>query len=53
MDTKPANITDKIIIEQSEVEITPLVISLSGVIVLEDDFDNKTQCTDYLMEKYK
>jgi hypothetical protein len=40
-------------IEQSEVEITPLVISLSGVINLEDDFDYQAQHTDYLMEKYK
>jgi hypothetical protein len=36
-----------------EIEITPLVESLSGVIELDDDFDYKKGYTDYLMEKYK
>jgi HEPN domain-containing protein len=34
-------------------EITPLVESLSGVIKLPDDYDEKENYTDYLMEKYK
>ena len=34
-------------------EITPLVKSLSGVIKLEDSFDNKKSYTDFLTEKYK
>lgn len=37
----------------SEIEITPLVESLSGVIDLDTDFDYKTDYTDYLMDKYK
>ena len=36
-----------------EIEITPLVKSLSGVIELDKDFDYKNRYTDYLMEKYK
>ncbi len=36
-----------------DVEITPLVKSLSGVIKLEKDFDYRMQYTDFLMEKYK
>jgi len=36
-----------------ELEITPLVKSLSGVIKLENDFNYKESYTDYLMEKYK
>lgn len=35
------------------VEITPLVESLSGVISLDKDFDEKDAYTDYLIEKYK
>lgn len=34
-------------------EITPLVKSLSGVIVLEENYDYNKSYTDYLMEKYK
>jgi len=34
-------------------EITPLVESLSGVISLDKDFDEKEAYTDYLIEKYK
>ncbi len=33
--------------------ITPLVESLSGVITLPQDFDEKAAYSDYLMEKYK
>ena len=36
-----------------EVEITPLVESLSGVIDLPSDFDYKKEYSDYLIEKYK
>lgn len=36
-----------------EIEITPLVESLSGVIDLNKDFDYKKEYTDYLIEKYK
>jgi len=41
--------------EQSaeEVEITPLVKSLSGVITLDDNDDLKNDYTNYLTEKYK
>ncbi len=39
--------------EKQEVEITPLVKSLSGIINLEKDFDEKDVYTDYLLEKYK
>ena len=34
-------------------EITPLVKSLSGVIDLPSDFDEKVAYTEYLTEKYK
>lgn len=34
-------------------EITPLVKSLSGVIELPTDFDEKESYADYLIEKYK
>lgn len=36
-----------------EIEITPLVESLSGVIELENDFNHKVSYTDFLIEKYK
>ena len=36
-----------------DVEITPLVESLSGVIELDKDFDYKTEYADHLTEKYK
>lgn len=39
--------------KNEESEITPLVQSLSGVIELPEDFDEKEAYTDYLMEKYK
>ncbi len=35
------------------IEITPLVKSLSGVIDLPSDFDEKEFYGDYLMKKYK
>jgi len=36
-----------------DIEITPLVESLSGVIHLENDFDFTKEYSDYLIEKYK
>ncbi len=36
-----------------DIEITPLVESLSGVIDLPADYDYKKDYTDYLIEKYK
>jgi len=36
-----------------DIEITPLVESLSGVVKLPKDFDYKKEYTDYLSEKYK
>jgi hypothetical protein len=39
--------------KDSEIEITPLVKSLSGVIKLDTDFNHKESYTDYLIEKYK
>ncbi|MFB6319642.1 DUF6364 family protein [Saccharicrinis sp. FJH54] len=39
--------------KKQEIEITPLVESLSGVINLDSDFDYKESYTDYLIEKYK
>ncbi len=36
-----------------EIEITPLIESLSGVIDLPDDFDYKKEYRDYLTEKYQ
>lgn len=38
---------------EDEIEISPLVKSLSGVIKLDDDFDYKEEYGNYLMEKYK
>ncbi len=38
---------------KKDIEITPLVESLSGVITLEKDFDVKDSYSDYLIEKYK
>lgn len=39
--------------KSKDIEITPLVKSLSGVIKLDKDFDYKEAYTDHLMEKYK
>ena len=36
-----------------EIEITPLVKSLSGVVKLNADFDYKKNYGDYLADKYK
>jgi hypothetical protein len=36
-----------------EIEITPLVKSLSGVIKFDNDFDYRKSYVDYLIEKYK
>ncbi len=38
---------------RKEIEITPLVESLSGVITLEKNFDEKKEYANYLIEKYK
>ena len=39
--------------KSKDVEITPLVKSLSGVIKLDKNFNYKEAYTDYLIEKYK
>ena len=39
--------------KSEEIEISPLVKSLSGVISLENDFDPKENYADFLLEKYK
>ena len=36
-----------------DVEITPLVDSLSGVIELDENYNYKTEYVDFLMKKYK
>ncbi len=36
-----------------EIEITPLIESLSGVINLSDDFDYKKEYRDFISKKYK
>lgn len=45
----------RLVVENSSknVKITPLVKSLMGVIELPQDFDEKNNYTDFLMEKYK
>ena len=45
-----ASLTNK---KNKDIEITPLVESLIGVITLDEDFDYKDGYSDYLMEKYK
>jgi len=39
--------------ETKEIEITPLVQSLSGVVKIDKDFNYKEEYPDYLMQKYK
>jgi len=39
--------------EKQEVEISPLVKSLSGVISVDKNYDVKDEYTQYLIEKYK
>jgi uncharacterized membrane protein len=39
--------------KKEDLEITPLVESLSGVIHLSEDFDLKKDYSNYLTEKYK
>lgn len=39
--------------KSDEIDITPLVESLSGVIDLPDDYNYKSEYSDYLTEKYK
>ncbi|PSR15395.1 MAG: hypothetical protein DA408_16495 [Bacteroidetes bacterium] len=36
-----------------DIEITPLVESLSGVVHIPSDFDLRNDYTDHLLEKYK
>jgi hypothetical protein len=38
--------------ESDDIEITPLVKSLSGIIKLPEDYDYKKDRTDYLIKKY-
>jgi len=39
--------------KSKDIDISPFVESLSGVIELDKDFDYKQEYTDYLIEKYK
>jgi hypothetical protein len=39
--------------KKDDIEITPLVESLSGVIHLDENFDLKSDYANYLTEKYK
>lgn len=39
--------------KSKEIEITPLVKSLSGVVKIDENFDYKKEHGDYLIEKYK
>lgn len=39
--------------EPEQITITPLVESLSGVVIIPNDFDYKSDYTDYLLEKYQ
>jgi uncharacterized protein DUF6364 len=39
--------------KKSDIELTPLVESLSGVISLADDFDYKNEYSSFLVDKYK
>ena len=39
--------------EGQEIEITPLVMKLSGVIELQKDIDIRGEYTDYLIEKHR
>ena len=38
--------------DPDDIEITPLVKSLSGVVSVPEDFDYKKERTDYLVKKY-
>jgi len=38
--------------ESDDIEITPLVKSLSGIIILPEDYDYKKDRTEYLIKKY-
>jgi len=39
--------------KSEDIEITPLVESLSGVVTIPEEFDYKNDYADYLLEKYK
>jgi len=47
------SLTSKKKTQKEEVEITPLVKSLTGVISLPEDFDYKKEMVKILTEKYK
>ncbi|MBA5628963.1 DUF6364 family protein [Moheibacter lacus] len=47
------SLTSKRINKNNEIEITPLVKSLTGVISLPEDFDYKKEIAEILTEKYK
>lgn len=40
-------------VKKDDIEITPLIESLSGVIHLDENFDLKNDYANYLTEKYK
>lgn len=42
----------KSLVDPKNVEFTPLVKSLSGVVELPSDFDIRDEYTNYLLEKY-
>lgn len=48
-----ASLTQKEQYNKKEIEITPLVESLSGVVKLPKDFDFKKDYRNHLLEKYK
>ena len=50
IETYLASLTNKY---KSEIDITPLVKSLSGVISLDNNINVKSDYTDFLIEKYK
>jgi len=47
-----ASLTQKVKTKK-EIEITPLVKSLSGIVQLDENVDEKKIYGDYLLEKYK
>lgn len=38
---------------EEEITITPLVLSLSGVVNIPNEFDYKNEYTDFLLKKYQ
>lgn len=47
------SILSKLVTEEEESTISPLVKSLSGIIDLPEDYDTRSDYTSYLEEKYK